>query len=61
MMSLELIQGISNSFTRIGPSLYYTPEIWYSQEASEVMIVSDRRKMLGKLSPENNDLDDLVF
>jgi hypothetical protein len=52
----ELIRG-NLQLVYVGlPSLYYILEIWYSQEAFEVMIAPDRRK--SSLSPENNDLDD---
>ncbi|QQK42716.1 Small GTPase superfamily, ARF/SAR type [Penicillium digitatum] len=44
------------------PSLYYTPEIWESKEASKVMIAPDRRRMDGFLESKNKDrLEDLVF
>jgi ubiquitin carboxyl-terminal hydrolase L3 len=42
------------------PCLYYTPEVWHSHEAFEVMIAPDRRKMVGTLSPEKNELNNLV-
>lgn len=37
------------------PSLYYTPEIWQSKEASEVMIAPDRRRMDGFLESRDKD------
>lgn len=44
------------------PSLYYTPEIWQSKEASEVMIAPDRRRMDGFLeSRDKEKLGQLVF
>lgn len=44
------------------PSLYYTPEIWQSKEAFEVMIAPDRRKMYGFLESRDKDkLGQLVF
>ena len=42
--------------------LYYTPEIWNSEEASAVMIAPDKRSMPGFIaSPENNSLDDALY
>ncbi|CAI7583629.1 unnamed protein product [Penicillium glandicola] len=44
------------------PSLYYTPEIWRSKEASEMMIAPDRRRIGGFLESRDKDkLDELVF
>lgn len=41
------------------PSLYYTPEIWQSQEASEIMISPDRRRINEFL--DKGKLEELVF
>lgn len=41
------------------PSLYYTPEIWQSQEASEIMISPDRRRINEFL--DKGKLKELVF
>ncbi|KAJ5934216.1 hypothetical protein N7466_003763 [Penicillium verhagenii] len=32
-------------------SVYYSPEIWYSEEAAEMFIAPDRRKIAGSLAP----------
>ncbi|KGO72066.1 Small GTPase superfamily, ARF/SAR type [Penicillium italicum] len=44
------------------PSLYYTPEIWESKEASEVIIAPDRRRMDGFEESRNKDKpEEFVF
>lgn len=44
------------------PSLYYTPEIWQSKEAFEVMIAPDRRRMDRFLESRLKDkLEEFVF
>lgn len=42
--------------------LYYTPEIWNSEEASAVMIAPNKRSMPGFIaSPEHNAIDDALY
>ncbi|CAG8111015.1 unnamed protein product [Penicillium olsonii] len=40
------------------PRLYYSPEIWYSEEATQVMLAPDKRRMAGSVSSTGQETFD---
>ncbi|CAG8215155.1 unnamed protein product [Penicillium olsonii] len=43
------------------PRLYYSPEIWYSEEAIQVMLAPDKRRMAGSVSSTGQETFDGMF